>query len=314
MSSTKKAGEAVWVRPGHMSKKGTHYILRGSSGRLVVCVHGIGSYSYCFDKIAKDLEKEGRRVLQYDLMGRGWSEPAADDVDYGGEGHVTQLRQLLEELHLENEPFDLIAHSMGGALAAHYLAKYPPKSEHNMHVVLLSPAGLMKPGMIKVLRSLSCMHGMIAKMLKSGQEGEWRKDFYFHKGEAATFEVEMLEAQRKQAQNNPHSFHAFFQSALRFPLYGNTELVEGVGKMPIKALVMWAKQDKAVPCQPSLARWQQALSKGGASVETETWDKAAHGFFLERPVEASNRIKGFLSSATAPSAPAVVTVGSNSPP
>eukprot|EP00286_Rhodomonas_abbreviata_P026633 CAMPEP_0181313390 /NCGR_PEP_ID=MMETSP1101-20121128/14221_1 /TAXON_ID=46948 /ORGANISM="Rhodomonas abbreviata, Strain Caron Lab Isolate" /LENGTH=301 /DNA_ID=CAMNT_0023420337 /DNA_START=104 /DNA_END=1009 /DNA_ORIENTATION=- len=299
MKPTQNDGEAVWVRPGQMSKQGTHYVLRGSSGRLVVCVHGIGSYSYCFDKIAKDLEKEGYRVLQYDLMGRGWSEPASNDNNYGGEGHVAQLQQLLEELHFENEPFDLIAHSMGGALAAHYLAKFPPNPAHNMRVVLLSPAGLMKPGMIKVLRSVPCMHSMIAKVLKSGQEGEWRKDFFAHTGEAATLEAEMLEAQRNQAQHNPHSFNAFFQSALRFPLYGNDDLVKDVGKMPIKTLIMWAKQDKAVPYSPSFARWQQALSEGGASVETETWDKAGHGFFLERPVEASSRIKAFLSSSSA---------------
>ncbi|CAE6970007.1 lip1 [Symbiodinium natans] len=288
---------SAWNPPGKLSQKGTHYVLQGpDTGRLVVCVHGIGAYSYCFDKIALDLVQRGCRVLQYDLMGRGFSQPAADAVDYGAEGHVNQLRELLVELSLADMPLDMIAHSMGGALAVLYLEKYKPKPENNMRLVLLSPAGLMNGGMIKMLRSLTCMHWCIGPFLRSGQEGEWRKDFYDHQG-SAELENQMMEAQRLQMQNNPHAFDAFFQSANHFPLYGLDATVRALSEQPIKTLIMWGKQDQAVPFQPSFNRWTTLLP----AAETKVFDKAAHTFFLERPQEAADAISSFIGGQNAAS-------------
>eukprot|EP00961_Rhodomonas_salina_P248687 3361099-Rhodomonas_salina.2 len=134
----------AWVQPGLKSSAGTHYLLNGpKDGRLIVCIHGIGAYSACFDKLAAALVNEGYRVLQYDVMGRGWSDPA-NNYQYDGAGHVNQLHQLLKELQLHDQPKDIIAHSMGGALAALYLDEHPPVQPSKL--VLLSPAGLMKPG------------------------------------------------------------------------------------------------------------------------------------------------------------------------
>jgi len=296
------ATEQAWQQPGLKSATGTHYVLKGpKDGRLVVCIHGIGAYSACFDKLAGALVNEGYMVLQYDLMGRGWSEPAVDNVDYGGAGHVDQLHQLLTELQLQEQPKDIIAHSMGGALAALYLDAHPPV--HPSKLVLLSPAGLMNPGPIRPLRALSCMHGLVQKVLRSGQEGAWKQDFVVKKGE--NFE-QMMQMQRDQLQHNPHSFNAFFQSALHFPLYGIDEQASNVGRMSdLSTFIMWGKQDKAVPMKPSLSRWErhftqrleresnpsQPFSQG---VQKEVWDKAGHGFFLEQPERAAASIIAFL--------------------
>eukprot|EP00961_Rhodomonas_salina_P295930 3935896-Rhodomonas_salina.1 len=179
-------------------------------------------------------------------MGRGWSDPATDNGHYDGNGHVDQLHQLLTDLKLHEQPKDIIAHSMGGALAALYLDAHPPAQPSKL--VLLSPAGLMNPGPIKPLRALSCMHGLIKKVLKSGQEGAWKQDFVVKKGD--NFEV-MMQMQRDQLHNNPHSFDAFFQSALHFPLYGIDEQASRVSKLPLSTLIMWGKQDQAVPMKPS---------------------------------------------------------------
>eukprot|EP00961_Rhodomonas_salina_P202207 2727177-Rhodomonas_salina.1 len=280
--------EQAWPQPGQKSSLGTHYVLKGpQEGRLILCVHGIGAYSACFDKLAAALVNVGYRVLQYDLMGRGWSVPANSPEHYDGDGHVAQLHQLLKELKLQDQPKDIIAHSMGGALAALYLAAYPPVQPSKL--VLLSPAGLMNPGPIKPLRACSCMHGLIKMVLKSGQEGEWKKDFVEKKGE--NFE-QMMQMQRNQLRHNPHSFNAFFLSALHFPLYGIDEQVSRVGKQPLSTFIMWGKHDKAVPMNPSLSRWEQHFP----GMQKEIWDKAGHGFFLEQPERAATSIISFLGT------------------
>jgi pimeloyl-ACP methyl ester carboxylesterase len=55
---------------------GTHYILEGpATGKLVVCVPGLGGPHWYFDELVPFLLQAGFRVLRYDLVGRGHSEP-----------------------------------------------------------------------------------------------------------------------------------------------------------------------------------------------------------------------------------------------
>jgi hypothetical protein len=74
--------ELVWKRPGKMSKgiEGrfiTHFRLAGPpEGRLVVCIHAMGTSSFFFDGLAYELAGKGFLVLQYDLMGMGYSKAA----------------------------------------------------------------------------------------------------------------------------------------------------------------------------------------------------------------------------------------------
>lgn len=53
---------------------GTHYILEGPpTGKLVVCVPGLGGPHWYFDELVPFLIQAGFRVLRYDLVGRGHS-------------------------------------------------------------------------------------------------------------------------------------------------------------------------------------------------------------------------------------------------
>lgn len=42
--------------------------------KLVICIHGIGSFSYCWNFLCKELE-HNFRVISVDLLGRGKSTP-----------------------------------------------------------------------------------------------------------------------------------------------------------------------------------------------------------------------------------------------
>ena len=113
----------VWARqrPGPMLG-GTHYQLTGprESPKLAVCVPGIGGLSIYFDAMEPALVAQGFKVLRYDLLGRGWSEPAPgharskppgccggcvplEEDPYGLEAHVEQLHDLFMGLNLIQE-------------------------------------------------------------------------------------------------------------------------------------------------------------------------------------------------------------------
>jgi hypothetical protein len=97
----------------------TYYVVDGreNKGPLVVMVHGFVGSSHYFRFLSAELVKQGRRVLRFDLMGRGRSSfdgfPLTDGAFAG------QLAELLfaldgHELGAQG-PIDLIGYSMGGA-------------------------------------------------------------------------------------------------------------------------------------------------------------------------------------------------------
>ena len=163
----------TWKAPGIITPFGTHYILEGNADRpLVLCIHGIGSYYFYFDGLAKALLAAGYRVLRYDLIGRGFSEPADT---YDRAAHLRQIRDLLQHLGLSTTPRHVIGHSMGGALA---LLHADEDAEHISSLTLLAPAGLMDGAIFAFLRSCTCLHGPISSFLRSGQvQNEMRSTF-----------------------------------------------------------------------------------------------------------------------------------------
>ncbi len=88
----------------------------------VVLVHGIG------DRAARDWDgliaalARRHRVVAFDLPGFGRSSKGNEP--YTPENYVTFLRYLMTE-HIHARSFSLVGHSMGGAIALRYAARYP---------------------------------------------------------------------------------------------------------------------------------------------------------------------------------------------
>jgi len=101
----------------------THVITAGPEGApTVVLVHGIG------DRAARDWDgliavlAHSHRVVAFDLPGFGRSSKGNEP--YTPENYVAFLRYLMTE-RIHARSFSLIGHSMGGAIALRYAARYP---------------------------------------------------------------------------------------------------------------------------------------------------------------------------------------------
>lgn len=120
-----------------LSRGQTHYRWFGPEGGAVtVCVHGLTTPSFVWDGLAPGLAESGRRVLVYDLYGRGFSdrpEGAQDAAFFTG-----QLHELLADQGITG-PITLIGYSMGGAIATAYAADHPGAVQR---LILIAPAGL----------------------------------------------------------------------------------------------------------------------------------------------------------------------------
>ena len=112
----------------------THYKLEGQGrGKMVVLVHGETVPMWNWDQLSKKLQGRGRRVLRYDMFGRGYS--VRPDVTYDQELYRKQLLELVDKLGLK-EPFDLVGYSLGGGTAVNFTATYPKRVRK---LILVSP-------------------------------------------------------------------------------------------------------------------------------------------------------------------------------
>lgn len=294
------------IAPGKMFDGKTHYVLTSKNFAptepVVVCVHGIGSYSFHYDSLVETLKEHNYTILTYDLFGRGYSPFPTKLTDengqsvFGGDGHVEQLRELIVGLGLHQRKYHIIGHSMGGGIVSLYSSKYG--EQEVLSVTLLSAAGVMDLGPLKAVRAHSFLQGITRWSLRRGLQSAVRGDFYTHKGEALKKENDGVEKLLAINRQYPHIFEAFWLSVLHFPFHecgGPAAQLASYHHIP--TLIMWADKDKAVPLKPCLQRWVDIYKTAGhPSVETKVFKNAAHGFFMEYSDECNADIVRFLQS------------------
>jgi len=88
----------------------------------VVLVHGLGDKAaQDWNGLTRQLSREFR-VVRFDLPGFGRSSKG--NAAYTPDNYASLIRYLAER-HIRAQPFFLIGHSMGGAIALRYAARYP---------------------------------------------------------------------------------------------------------------------------------------------------------------------------------------------
>lgn len=93
-------------------------------GPAVVFVHGFGASTHDFEQVVLEPLAKTHRFIALDLYGFGWSErdPA---FAYGWTLWADQLTGTLDALGIESAT--VVGHSMGGAVATVFAARYPDR-------------------------------------------------------------------------------------------------------------------------------------------------------------------------------------------
>jgi cis-3-alkyl-4-acyloxetan-2-one decarboxylase len=94
----------------------------GGDGPVVIFLHGLASDSSTWDN-ALELEKSGKRLIAFDLLGFGRS-PKPEDIDYNLKDHSKSVINTLKH-HSIHTPVAIVGHSMGALIAVEVARKKP---------------------------------------------------------------------------------------------------------------------------------------------------------------------------------------------
>lgn len=106
------------------------------NGSAVLLLHGKNFSAIYWEQTAKDLAKEGYRVVMPDQIGFGKSTKATT-IQYTFQQLAQNTKKLLDELKITK--VNVLGHSMGGMLATRFALMYP---ELTGKLILENPIGL----------------------------------------------------------------------------------------------------------------------------------------------------------------------------
>jgi pimeloyl-ACP methyl ester carboxylesterase len=110
------------------------YRTAGSSGPLVLLIHGITGRGAAWDPVTERLARS-HRVLVPDLLGHGTSAKPRGDYSLGA--YAAGLRDLM--VALGEERATVVGHSLGGGVAMQFAYQFPQRVER---LALVSSGGL----------------------------------------------------------------------------------------------------------------------------------------------------------------------------
>ncbi len=113
------------MQPDSLNGKYTlaNCVVKGE-GRPVVLIHGTGASLHHWDFLIPELVRAGFRCCALDLLGHGDSAKPGEKEAYHIEEIYGHAEHWMDSLDI-SEPFDLVAHSMGGFVGLNYALRHP---------------------------------------------------------------------------------------------------------------------------------------------------------------------------------------------
>eukprot|EP00299_Pterocystis_sp_00344_P010603 c4777_g1_i1.p1 GENE.c4777_g1_i1~~c4777_g1_i1.p1 ORF type:complete len:325 (+),score=65.73 c4777_g1_i1:43-975(+) len=265
-------------------------------GQLVVLVNGIGEYFYSWDFLVPVLHASGFRTLRYDHFNRGFSDTIESQFD--GDLYVDALHALLNSLSLLSKKFYLIGHSLGGAIAVAFTAKY---SESVAKLVLLAPAGFFPtPFVAKVfgwmLSKKVIKESTAASFVRKGDDDAIKDIFWNRKsGEGKEMYEYCASRQRLMAANRPERLIAFVRTVRHCKYLFNvkSQAKQSIAANPSRPiLIVCGDHDKTVPVRATIKGCRAVFP---ANTPIEVIEGTRHCFFMEKREKFHSILLPFLT-------------------
>ncbi|MCG6901436.1 MAG: alpha/beta hydrolase [Rhodobacter sp.] len=255
----------------------THYRWDGpADGPVLVCIHGLTTPGYVWDRLVPLLAEAGFRVLRYDLYGRGFS-----DRPRGAQTRAFFIRQLRELLQHQgvDRGITLFGYSMGGSIATVFAAAEPDRIDR---LILLAPAGMIHvPGK---LAELACRFPLLGDWLMLAFGGaQLRRGAHAQPGPP---DVVAGIAARQDIETGFRGYLPAVLSSSRNMLAESLkEDHRALAAIGLPVVAIWGQDDSVIPIT-ALGR----LTEWNRNVSHATIAGAGHGLAFTHPVEVTDAL------------------------
>jgi alpha-beta hydrolase superfamily lysophospholipase len=244
-----------WPAPHNVQARGT-----------VQIVHGLGEHIGRYDALARRLNAAGWHVGGHDHRGHGLSE--------GARGCVQHSNTLLTDIgaamdHLRGRgPLVLLGHSMGGAIAARFVAegltRLPARWSRDVNgLVLSSPALRLRLGAARRLLLALLPRWVPNLALRNGLDPAW-----------ISRDPAVVQAYRRDVHNHDR----LSPRLARCIVDAGAQALRAAPFWNVPTLLMWGEADRCVDPGGSAAF---AAAAPAGCVEAVPWPGLAHEIFNE---------------------------------
>lgn len=261
----------------------------GHRGQVLI-VHGLGEHAGRYAHVAAALNAQGWQVNAYDQRGHGASTGARGALP-GAEALCEDLAAVIGRVRSGPGPFVLLGHSMGGLLAARYvaeaLAQKPALWSRPVDALVLSSPAL-EADLTTAQKLQLAMAGTLAPnmALGNGLKPEW---------------VSRDPAVVRAYVADPLNHDRITPRLARFIVDGGVLVRARAPQWRVPTLLMWAGADRCVAPAGSAAF---AADAPKAVVQHRCFDGLAHEIFNEpEQAEVLSHLTRWLEGLTSPTAP-----------
>lgn len=229
-----------------------HYTEYGGEGDPVVLLHGFGSSTYTWEKVAPLLERRGYHVYALDMKGFGWSDKPRGAA-YDPLTLMEEVNEWMAHMGLENAA--LVGNSLGGAVCVLLAVEHPEKVAR---LVLVDPGGyaFKMPTVVRLGR-LPCA-GTLVRLVYGRWLIRWNLREVMYDNERVTDEQVEAYYDRNRTENGIDAQVALIRSlnagaferfALRVP------------RVTQPTLLLWGREDAWIPLETVGYRFRKELAR-----------------------------------------------------
>ena len=259
-----------------------HYRFSGREGApLIVMVHGYSTPGFIFDQNAAALRDAGFRVLQFDHLGRGWSD--RPNSKYDTDFYDWEVLALLDALSI-TEPVGMVGLSMGGPIVAEFAVRHP---ERVARVFLFVPAGFDVAG----------LDGVQAALIRTPVIGDWLWRMVAMKSitgdpqydESGLAPENRLQGDVREQMNYKGYGRALLATARNFPLTGRENTFRALAATGIPVSAVFGDKDPTV-LVASVEKFREAVP----NADVHVLEGADHGLNYKRHEDVNPVLTGWF--------------------
>jgi pimeloyl-ACP methyl ester carboxylesterase len=253
-----------------------HYQQRGYGPDLLL-IHGIGSSTFCWRHVWRDLAKN-YRVTVIDLPGFGLSSKLPDAI-YDLDRQTERLKTFLDRVHIKRT--HILGVSMGAAIGMWLAATHPERVER---VAAIAPAVNPKLIFLNPKKWSWLMHGMKSFVITPFMIRQIAKRVHSRHQELSEQDYQRM---YQPFHRNPDAVTAFWKSQ---DLLRDPRLPSGLSAIKQPVLILYGEGDRIVP-----SKYVDNLAHILPKAKIVKHPSGGHHLMEDEPTFVVDEVKKFLS-------------------